>query len=405
MFTTRRKLLQGAGVSSLLGLLPSSSFAAARKSRRNVYEELGIRPVINFRGTMTTLGASRQAPELFEAQAEAAGQFIVLEELKDAIGERLATLIGSEAALVSTGTAGAMAIGTYACVAGSDRDKIRRLPDVTGMKSEVVIQKIHRNGYDHAVRSAGVKIVEVEGLEELKNALNSNTAMIYHLGGTTGDWEWEGHVELEDVLPAAKKAGVPVMVDAANMLPPWENIRKLAALGTDLICISGGKHIQGPQCSGILAGRKDLIDAAWMNSSPHSDSMGRPMKVGREEMVALWQAVEKYATLDFKAMDKDCLRRANWLKDQLSKIPGLRFSFTPIERTRVVRRLIVEWDEGNLGITTKQVEEQLMEGEPRIAVARNRGQGIQFCVFMNEPGEEKFAARRMKEIFQGARRA
>ena len=402
MKTSRRGILQGAGLGSVLGLWPFSSLPAAGPKRRDVYRELGLRPVVNFQGTYTSIGASKQAQEVFEAQAAAASEYVVIEELQEKIGERLSKLIGCEQAMVSTGTAGAMAIGTYACVAGDDPKKIRQLPDVTGMRSEVVIQKLHRNGYDHAIRSAGVKIVEVEGLEELANSLTEKTAMIYHLGGTTGDWAWKGHAELEDVLRVAKKAGVPVMVDAANMLPPWKNIRKLASMGTDLICVSGGKHMRGPQCSGILAGRKDLIHSAWMNSNPHSDSSGRPMKVGREEMVALWIAAENYARQDFGAIDRASRREADWLQKELAKIRGLRLGRVPFERTRRVHRVVVEWDEPALGVTTKQLKEQLFAGEPRIAVAGNPGQGIQLTVFMNEAGEERVVARRMREIFQAA---
>ena len=405
MPATRRRILQGAGLGSLIGLWPGRLAAYGKKKGRDVYRELGLRPVINFQGTYTSIGASKQAPELFEAQAQAAREFVVLEELQDAIGSRLSKLIGTEDAMVSTGAAGAIAIGTYACVAGDDPKNIRRLPDITGMKSEVIIQKVHRNGYDHAARSAGVKIIEVEGAEQLKNAINSQSAMAYHLGGTPRDREWKNAVEIDDVLAITKPAGVPVMVDAANMLPPWKNVEKLAAIGTDLICISGGKHISAPQCSGVLAGRKDLIHAAWLNSNPHSDSSGRAMKVGREEMVALWMAVENYSKLDFAAIDRESNAQAAWLESRLGKIRGLHLGRAPFERTRKVHRVVVEWDEAELGVTTKQLKQQLLAGEPRIAVAGNGAQGIQLTVFMNEAGDEKIVARRIKEIFKTAARA
>ena len=405
MPATRRRILQGAGLGSLIGLWPGRLAAYGKKKGRDVYRELGLRPVINFQGTYTSIGASKQAPELFEAQAQAAREFVVLEELQDAIGSRLSKLIGTEDAMVSTGAAGAIAIGTYACVAGDDPKNIRRLPDITGMKSEVIIQKVHRNGYDHAARSAGVKIIEVEGAEQFKNAINSQTAMVYHLGGTPRDREWKNAVEIDDVLAITKPAGVPVMVDAANMLPPWKNVEKLAAIGTDLICISGGKHISAPQCSGVLAGRKDLIHAAWLNSNPHSDSSGRAMKVGREEMVALWMAVENYSKLDFAAIDRESSAQAAWLESRLGKVRGLHLARAPFERTRKVHRVVVEWDEAELGVTTKQLKQQLLAGEPRIAVAGNGPQGIQLTVFMNEAGDEKIVARRIKEIFKTAARA
>ena len=405
MSTSRRRVLQGAGLGSLMGLWPGRSLGYGKKKKnRDVYRELGLRPVINFQGTYTSIGASKQGPELFEAQAQAAREFVVLEELQDAIGARLSKLIGTEDAMVSTGAAGAIAIGTYACVAGADPKNIKQLPDISGMKSEVIIQKVHRNGYDHTARSAGVKIVEVEGAEQLRNAIKPKTAMVYHLGGTPRDREWKNHVEVKDVLAVTKPAGVPVMVDAANMLPPWKNVEELASIGTDLICVSGGKHISGPQCSGVLAGSKDLIHAAWLNSNPHSDSNGRAMKVGREEMIALWLAVERYAKLDFPAIERESKAQADWLEGRLKKIRGLRLSRVPFERTRKVHRVVVKWDESQLGLATKQLKQQLLEGEPRIAVAGNGKQGIQLTVFMNDRGDEKIVARRITEIFKAAGR-
>ncbi len=396
MSASRRRLLQGIGLGSLAGLLPGAAPAASRQS---VYQRLGLKPVINFRGTYTTIGASKQWPELFEAQAEAAREYVVLEELQEAIGERLSKLTGTEGAMVSTGAAGAIAIGTYACIAGDDPAKIKRLPDLSGMKDEVVIQKIHRISYDHAVRGAGVKVVEVETLEQLERAINPRTAMMYFLPGNTDDRSWgDDWISLEDALQITKPAGVPVLADCANVLPPWDNIPKLAKTGLDLLAISGGKHMRGPQSAGILAGRKDLLRAAWLNTNPHSDSNGRPMKVGREEMVALWLACEKYAALDFNKLDKECARQARTLARDLEKIPGVRTEKAPFERLRRVHRVSVSWDEEKLGVTAREVEQRLMDGEPRVAVTRPGGGGVQFTVFMNEPGDEKIAAARFREV-------
>jgi L-seryl-tRNA(Ser) seleniumtransferase len=247
---TRRTLLRGGG---LLGMWPFSRTAAAAKQTPDIYGRLGIRPIINLQGTMTAIGASKVWPEIHEAMAAAAGQYVVLEELQDKIAERLSKLIGSEDAMVTSGAAGAISVGTCALLTGDDPAKVRQLPDLTGMKSEVVIQKLHRTGYDHAVRGTGMRMIEVEDRDQLLNALNDRTAMIFFLGGTSGDWAWEAPVQIEECLAIGRKAGVPVMVDAANMLPPWQNIQRLAALKPDLICISGGKHMRGPQCSGILA--------------------------------------------------------------------------------------------------------------------------------------------------------
>jgi len=384
----------------LLGLLPLVRRSGAETSTPGIYSRLGIRPVINCRGTHTVLGASKIWPELHEAMAEASREYVMLEELHDIVGGRLAELIGIESAMVTTGCAGAIHLGTCACLTGSDGAKVRQLPDVTGMKSEVLIQKIHRNGYDHAVRNAGVRIVEVEGLEQMRNAVNARTAMMYFLGGESGDAEWKTDpVPLQDCLALGRSAGFPVLVDAANMLPPWQNIRKLAAMKTDLICVSGGKHMRGPQCSGILAGRKDLIAAARLNSSPHPDTAGRPLKVGREEMVGLCLAAEKYARLDFAALDRQYARQAEYLAQELRKIPGIEVSYAPHDRTRKVYRVVAAWDEKALGLTYDRCEKELLDGNPRIAVLR-RNRAIQFVLFMHEPGDEKIVARRMHEIFK-----
>ena len=380
----------------------AAPLASAKNLPRNpdVYDQLGMRPLINCRGTHTVIGASKIWPEVHQAMAEASRHYIDLEELQDKVGERIAKLVGSEDAMVTTGTAGAMAVGTYACLTGQDGRKVRQLPDLTGMKSEVIIQKVHRNGYDHAVRGAGVRIVEVLNRDELRSAVNERTAMLYFLGGTSGDWAYETPVSLQECLEVLKPLGVPVMVDAANMLPPWENIRKLAAMGTDLICTSGGKHMRGPQCSGILAGRRELIRAARINANPHSDSLGRPMKVGREEIIGVWLAAEKYSKLDFAAIDRECQRQAEYLASELRRIPGMQVSFAPHDRTRRVHRVLAQWDHSALGLTTAECEKQLLDGEPRIAVLREKPDTLMFVMFMNDPGDEKLAARRMREIFQ-----
>jgi len=399
MAVSRRSLLRGLSLTSLMSALPSLAKAAPKRSP-GPYEQLGIRPVVNFQGTMTTLGASKMWEELHDAAAQASREYVVLEELQEKIGKRLSALIGCEDAMVTTGAAAAICLGTCASLTGSDTQKVRQLPDLAGMKQDVIIQKVHRNGYDHAVRNTGVRIVEVESERGLIDAIGDRTAMMYFLGGTSGDWRWETPVSLERCREITRRAGVPLMVDAANMLPPWDNIRRLASLGVDLICISGGKHMRGPQCSGILAGRRDLIQSALLNSSPHSDSLGRPLKVGREEMVTAWLTVEKYSRLDFDAIDRQCVRQAEYIERELSAVPGLKLERTPVDRTRKIRRVMVHWDEQALGITARDVERLLMDGEPRIAVGRAQPQGIELTVFMNEAGDEKTAVKRLREIFK-----
>jgi seryl-tRNA(Sec) selenium transferase len=399
MKSTRRNILQGAG---LLGIWPFSKLSFGGPTSTSAYQQLGIRPVINCRGTHTVIGASKIWPELHDAMAEASRQYVVLDELQDKIGARLANLMGCEDAMVTTGCAGAITLGACATLTGMDTAKVRQLPDLTGMKSEAIIQKIHRNGYDHAVRNTGLKIIEVEGKEQMRNAASERTAMMYYLGGESGDSEWKTDpVPLEDCLELGRKARFAVLVDAANMLPSWDNIRKLGSLKTDLICLSGGKHMRGPQCSGILAGRRDLVRAARLNASPHPDSLGRPLKVGREEIIGVWLAAEKYSRLDFAALDRQYQNQAEYLANELKKISGMQVSFAPHDRTRRVHRVRAEWDEKALGISHDECEKRLLEGDPRIAVLRSHG-AIVFTLFMNDPGDEKLVARRMREILKAA---
>jgi L-seryl-tRNA(Ser) seleniumtransferase len=396
MKSSRRNVLQGAG---LLSIWPFSKLSFGGVTAANPYQQLGIRPVINCRGTHTVIGASKIWPELHDAMAEASRQYVVLDELQDKIGARLAELMNCEDAMVTTGCAGAITLGSCASLTGMDTAKVKQLPNLTGMKSEAIIQKLHRNGYDHAVRNTGLKIVEVEGKEQMRNAVSERTAMMYYLGGESGDSEWKTDpVSIEDCLELGRKAGFPVLVDAANMLPAWDNIRRLGSLKTDLICLSGGKHMRGPQCSGILAGRRDLVRAARLNASPHPDSLGRPLKVGREELIGVWMAAEKYARLDFPALDRQCANQAAYLANELKKVSGMQVSFAPHDRTRRVHRVRVEWDEKKLGIGPDDCEKQLLDGDPRIAVLRN-GRALVFTMLMNDPGDEKVVARRVREIF------
>jgi len=397
MNLNRRNLLRGVGLGSLSGFWPLSKLAAARPVA-SVYQQLGIRPVINCMGAWTVIGASRQWPELHAPMAEASSQFVFLEELQEKIGARLSKLIGSEAAMVTTGAAGAITLGTCASLTGPDPERIRRLPDLAGMKSEVLIHKSHRNNFDHAVRNTGVKLIEIESKEQLLNAISGRTAMLYFLGAPSQ----ERVVPLEECIAAGKKAGFPILVDGANLLPTWDNIQKLTPMGVDLIAISGGKHMRGPQCSGILAGRKDLIQAALLNASPHEDALGRPMKVGREEMIGVWLAAEKYSKLDFEAFNRQCVDQCEYLIRELKKIRGLELGYTPDVKSHRVQRVLVQWDEQKMRLTTDEFERKLLDGEPRIAALRHQTQGMTFVFFLGEPGDEKLVARRLKEIFSAS---
>src|SRR3954454_7466139 len=262
--------------------------AIGKDPRRNIYSRLGVKTVINCRGTWTYLSGSLEFPEVREAQLEAAQHFVDVLELQRAVGRRLSELTGAESGIVTSGSAGAMSAATAACMAGSDDKYIWQLPDTTGLKHEVVMVG-GRSAFDSAIRLTGAKLVLVYSPEELANAINENTAMIY----TTELGE-----KLQQELAVAKDHKVPMLLDDAAGIPPADNARLYARMKLDLYCFSGGKGLCGPQCSGLLLGRKDLIDAALMNCSPREGSVCRAMKVGKEEIIGCLTALETWLNLD-----------------------------------------------------------------------------------------------------------
>ncbi|MCP5118349.1 MAG: selenocysteine synthase, partial [bacterium] len=293
-FTDRRSFLTALGTMPFLGsLLPAARNTAAR----DVITELGVSPLINAAGTYTSLTASLMPTEVVDAIRVASTKYVRLNELQEAAGKRIAELLECEAALISAGCASALSLATAACVAGKDREKILRIPDTHGMKNEVIIQKTHRNGYDHAVRNTGVQLIEVETRQEFERAVNHRTAMLFFLNsaGKKGQIGWEEFVEL------SKKHNVPSLIDAAADVPPVDNLFRFTKMGFDLVAFSGGKGLRGPQSAGLLLGREDLIEAALMNNNPNSNSLCRTNKVNKEKIVGMLAALELYLKRDHKA--------------------------------------------------------------------------------------------------------
>ena len=277
--TNRRTLLQALAGLPGLGMLAHSSGAAAQESApgRDVLRELGVRTFINAGGTFTALTGSLMRPEVVAAIQSASKKFVRLEDLHEAVGAKIAGLLNCEAALVTSGCASALMLGTAACLTGDDTSKMRALPNLAGLKSEVIVQKTHRVNYDHAIRNTGVKLVEVETREELVNAICDKTAMMFFLNASAP----RGKVNHEEFVAIARSKGVPTLIDAAADVPPVENLWKYTKMGFDLVGFSGGKGLRGPQSSGLLLGRKDLIKAARLNTSPNGDTIGRTNKIGR----------------------------------------------------------------------------------------------------------------------------
>ncbi len=395
----RRSFLQSLaalpGVSPVLGgLLPASLLA--KPAKREIYKELGIRPLINAAGTYTTLSASLMPRDVVEAVEAASRQYVSIPELHEAAGKKIAALIGCEAALVTAGAASALTLGTAACVAGKDTEKIRRLPDTTGMKNEVIIQKSHRYGYDHAVRNVGIRMVEVETSEELQRAANERTAMMLFFNAN----DPVGKIKVEEFAQLGKKLGVPTFNDAAADVPPAENLSRYIKMGYDLVTFSGGKGLRGPQCSGLLVGRKDLIEAAVLNNNPYSDSVGRTNKVGKEEIVGVWAALEHFMKQDHQAVWRDWEKRCKTVADLVSPVKSVKTEIFVPQIANAVPHLRITWDYTASGLTPAEVVKQLREGEPRIEVRPGAKEAIEVAVWMLDPGEEQIVGKRLREILR-----
>lgn len=405
----RRQFLKGTGLFSSSSLLGNILFAAsdgpigsqANGARKNIYERLGVQPLINAVGPTSMLGGGLMPREVIEAMEEATHHYVSILELQEAVGKRIAAIVGAEAAIVTAGASAALTLGTAACVTGADPDRIKRLPDTAGMKNEVIIQKAHRFDYDHAIRSAGVKLIEIETSAQLENAINEKTAMMFYLSRSVQS----GKVPQKEFVEIAKKAGIPTLIDAASDLPPAERLYEFQRLGFDLVAFSGGKALRGPQCSGVLFGRRDLVNAALLNGFPHPDTIGRTCKVGKEEIVGFLTALELYLKRDHKAEWQEWEERTRFLAQALSDLKGVRTEMmTPDFENALPRGLIVRWDEKVIPLKHGDVAKMLKEGNPRIEVRPlSAGRPILvIAVYMLRTGEHKTVANRVREILKKA---
>ena len=388
--THRRAFLKWTAAAPVFGTLAARataerlSAAAGKTPTIEVYRRLGVRPLINARGTWTYLSGSLELPQVREAMDAAARHFVDMFELQRAVGKRLAQLSGAESGMVTSCAAGAMAAATAACIAGTDDARVWQLPDTTGLKHEVVMLG-GRSAFDSAIRLAGGKLVLVYSHEELKAALNEMTAMVY----TT----WLGE-PLQEALEITKKAGVPLLLDDAAGIPPIENLSLYAKMGIDLYCFSGGKGLRGPQCSGLLLGRKDLIDAALANYNPREGAVCRPMKVGKEEVIGALAAVEAWLTMDLAKLNADWKKRVDRIAKLVETVPGVTTEIKIPEGGNRYPTLTVDWDEQAFGLTVAQCDQQLRDGDPRIEVLTASNPSLVPAVHEGDPKEQKSEDRR-----------
>jgi len=400
---TRRIFLSSGAAASVAaaGFRPRYIRAAQMAAQHGeIYRKLGVRPFINAAGTYTILSGSLLPERARHAMEEAARCFVRLEDLQKAAGERIAQLLGVEAAMVTSGGAGSILLATAACVTRSDEEKIRRIPNLEGMKNEVIVPREHRNGFDHAARTVGVKLVEVETVDDLHRAIGPQTAMLYF----TNIFEPKGQIKRAEFIAAGKQAGIPVFNDAAAELPPASNLSNIFREGFDLVGFSGGKGLRGPQSSGLLLGRKELIQAALLNNNPIEDAVGRPCKVGKEEIVGLLAALEEYVQRDH---DADMRLWRGFVESIAKDLRGISTVSTEIyvpgPGAHPIPYLRVKWDEGRLNLKYVDCGQQLRDGDPSIEV-NAASDGLNLASYNMYPGEERIVGLRLRGILRQAAR-
>ena len=418
---SRRKLLRKgaqavlAGGAALSGI-PSRAFAKSSPQPApkavDYYQKLGVTPFINAAGTYTVLSASTMPDEVQEAIALAARQPVHLNELLDASGAYLAKQLRCEAALVTAGAAAALVVGTAACVTLGNEQAILGIPnDMNGLKNEVIVQKTHRYDYDHALRNCGIRFVDVETLEQYEQAFNERTVMAHFFNAASGK------ISREDWVRVAHQHGVPCFNDAAADVPPISNLWNYTQMGFDLVTFSGGKGLRGPQCTGLLLGKKALIDAAKKNNSPNSNTVGRGMKVAKEEIVGLVAAVDWFLKQDDAAMEAEYRERTDRIAKHLNAIPTVQTRVFIPDVANHVPHLLITYDQSRIKITGTEVMHKLREGKPRIELNPATGGApasaglesgpntIVVGVWMLQPGEDMVVAKRLREVLQDAANA
>ena len=375
-------------------------------STGNVYDELGVTTVINGQGTMTYLGGSLIRPEVEAVMDLAAQHFVNIVELETAAGKRIAEMLklpANYSAIVTSGAAAAMESGLAGILTGDNPKFIQQIPDLTGMKSEVIIQKTHRNPFDHQLRNTGVKLIVIETTEELRKAINSNTAMMHFSNFANA----QGQIKVDEWVKVAKENNIPTFIDAAADTPPVSHLWDYANMGYDLIAFSGGKAIRGPQCAGLLLGRKDLVGYALLNNSPHEDTIGRSQKVGKEEIVGMVKALELYLNDDHAALNKEWQSRLELVSAKITTLPSVTTSYFVPDVANHVPHMEIKWDPQRIKLTPDEALKELRNSKPCIVLstsekhaAEDRHDALSMNSFMLKAGEDAIIADRLYELLK-----
>lgn len=395
---SRRNLLKNLASLPLVGGLFGTGLMARSPApiqvvRRDYFKELGVRTFINAAGTYTFMTGSLMHPEVIEAYNYATNEYVFLDDLQDKVGARIAELLHCEAATITSGAASAITLGTAGVLAGMDPEKVIQIPDLKGMKSEVILQKSHVIGYAHAIRNCGVKIVEVESRKELEKAINEKTAMMWFFNGNN----FVGEVQDQEFVEIAQKYGIPTFNDCAADVPPVENLWKYNEMGFDMVAFSGGKGLRGPQSGGLLMGKKKYIDAARLHAPPRGNTIGRGMKVNKEEVLGMLVTVESYLSRDHEADWALWEMQIRIIHDAVADIEGVEPEIHVPLVANHVPSLNISLDADKTGLTPDQVRQKLREGHPSIeTVGGSKSIGI--TTWMMQAGQERIVASRLREI-------
>lgn len=391
----RREILKTLTMLPLAGAIGNSGSIAQASPvlKRDLFQEFGLRTFINASGYYTTLSGSLMQPEAADAIRETAKYFCRLEEVQDKVGEKIASLLHAESAMVTSGAFSALMLGMAGVLSGNDPKKVSQIPRLegSGMKTEVILQKAHNDGYAHALTNCGIKLITVETVQELENAISDKTAMMYFINYQAT----LGKIQHKDWLAIAKKHQIPTMIDMAADLPPKENLWKFHDMGFDLVCVSGGKFMRGPQSTGILSGRKDHISAARLSAPPRGSNIGRGMKVNKEEIFGLYIALEHFINSDQDKEWKMLEDRISVISKEATSVPGVKAELIPLPLINRIPTLNISWDKSKINL--ENLAGILRNGNPSIEVMGGPGGSINVTSHMLKNDEVKIVASRIRE--------
>jgi uncharacterized pyridoxal phosphate-dependent enzyme len=396
----RRDLIKYLTVAPVLGTVGagipflSANAAVATAAKRDLIKELGLRTFINAAGTYTTHTASLMHEDVVAAINDSSTHFIMINDIQDKVGEKIASICHAQAAMVTSGCWSALVLGTAGILTGTDLKKIAQLPNLQGFKkTQMIVQKAHNVAYVHAPTNTGIEVIEVETAEDLEKAINPKTAMMWFLNLATND----GKIKHEEWLAIAKKHQIPTMIDIAADIPPVTNLWKFNDLGFDLVCVSGGKAIRGPQSAGILMGKAEFIKAARLNAPPNGNNIGRGMKVNKEEILGMYAALDHYVKIDHEKEWKDWEARVAVIETAVKRVAGVTTTVTvpPIANHNPL--LNIAWDTAKVKISSEDLAMALRNGNPSIEIMKFTPNSINVTVFMLKPGEDQIVAKRIHE--------